>query len=469
MMPRFSTCTPALYWLLCTAEFCLGYRVGTLAFKLDEVVLQGFNWECTQRHPNGWYSVLARKAASVQKAGFTSVWMPPASISVSREGYMPRELENLNSAYGSEHDLRGCISAFHDVGVKVLADVVINHRCAGRQNSKGQWNQFDGRYPWGEDCLCSSPKQFGGTGAKKEGDVFGAAPNIDHQNERVRQDIKDYLNWLQNDLKFDGWRFDFAKGFSGRHVGEYIEATQPQLAIGEIWTDCDWNGSKLEVVQDEHRQRTIDWVHETGNKSLAFDFTTKAILQEAVMRKEYNRLRDADGRPPGVLGWEPQMAVTFLDNHDTGSTQNHWPFPAHAVHQGYAYILTHPGTPCVFYDHVWSGGMHDVSKWRRMKKLLIRQKIIEASSSSPLLPLKDTIIELIALRKRMGISATSKVEILEARSDVYAAVIDGKLLLKIGPGKWTPKSSGGNAALANKTWLVTMSGYQYTIWEAHSQ
>lgn len=59
--------------------------MGTLAFKLDEVVLQGFNWECTQRHPNGWYSVLARKAASVQKAGFTSVWMPPASISVSRE------------------------------------------------------------------------------------------------------------------------------------------------------------------------------------------------------------------------------------------------------------------------------------------------------------------------------------------------------------------------------------------------
>lgn len=42
---------------------------------------------------------------------------------------MPRELENLNSAYGSEHDLRGCISAFHDVGVKVLADIVVNHRC----------------------------------------------------------------------------------------------------------------------------------------------------------------------------------------------------------------------------------------------------------------------------------------------------------------------------------------------------
>ena len=42
---------------------------------------------------------------------------------------MPRELENLNSAYGSEHDLRQCIGAFHDAGVKVLADIVVNHRC----------------------------------------------------------------------------------------------------------------------------------------------------------------------------------------------------------------------------------------------------------------------------------------------------------------------------------------------------
>ena len=35
----------------------------------------------------------------------------------------------------------------------------------------------------------------------------------------------------------------------------------------------------------------------------------------------------------GVLGWWPSRAVTFLDNHDTGSTQAHWPFPAQYLHQ----------------------------------------------------------------------------------------------------------------------------------------
>ncbi len=51
------------------------------------------------------------------------------------------------------------------------------------------------------------------------------------------------------------------------------------------------------------------------------------------------------GKAPGLMGWWPGMAVTFTENHDTGSTQQHWPFPSHNVGIGYAYILTHPGEP----------------------------------------------------------------------------------------------------------------------------
>lgn len=44
-------------------------------------------------------------------------------------------------------------------------------------------------------------------------------------------------------------------------------------------------------------------------------------------RRQYWRLRDKSGKPPGLIGWWPGRAVTFIDNHDTGSTQRHWPFP----------------------------------------------------------------------------------------------------------------------------------------------
>jgi hypothetical protein len=34
---------------------------------------------------------------------------------------------------------------------------------------------------------------------------------------------------------------------------------------------------------------------------------------------EYWRLIDEEGKPPGLLGWWPSKATTFIDNHDTGA------------------------------------------------------------------------------------------------------------------------------------------------------
>lgn len=98
-----------------------------------------------------------------------------------------------------------------------------------------------------------------------------------------------------------------------------------------------------------HRQRTINWCDSTGGTAAAFDFTTKGILQEAVARREYWRLSDSQGRPPGVIGMWPSRGITFIDNHDTGSTLNHWPFPSRHLTEGYTYILTHPGASCLMY------------------------------------------------------------------------------------------------------------------------
>ena len=76
-------------------------------------------------------------------------------------------------------------------------------------------------------------------------------------------------------------------------------------------------------------------------------------LQEAIRKEKYHYLADPQGRPAGLMGTRPLQAVTFVDNHDTGSTQAHWPFPRLAKLEGYAYILTHPGLPTVFWEHLY--------------------------------------------------------------------------------------------------------------------
>ena len=80
---------------------------------------------------------------------------------------------------------------------------------------------------------------------------------------------------------------------------------------------CRW-GNGLEYDQNEPRQRLCDWLDKAGGCTL-FDFVTKGIVSEAVRNTEYWRLRDGNGKQPGLMGWWPSLAVTFLDNHDTGA------------------------------------------------------------------------------------------------------------------------------------------------------
>lgn len=68
-----------------------------------EVLLQGFNWES---HKHDWWNTMHSQADWLAGFGFSVIWLPPPTDSVAPEGYLPRDLYNLNSSYGSEDNLR---------------------------------------------------------------------------------------------------------------------------------------------------------------------------------------------------------------------------------------------------------------------------------------------------------------------------------------------------------------------------
>ena len=398
----------------------------------SEIILQGFDWDSHTVKPC-WYDRMRELADSIAASGFTIVWMPPPTNSVSPQGYLPRDLYDLNSGYGSESALRATMRALHDVRVKCVADIVINHRCAHSQKD-GKWNQFGGRLAWDESAVCRGNPEFGGTGRANTGEPYPAAPNIDHTNEKVRESLCNWLGWMRG-VGFDGWRFDYVKGYGGEFTRAYIDASVPKLAFGEYWDACSYTNGVLDYNQDSHRQRIVNWCDKTGGTAAAFDFTTKAVLQEAVLRSEYWRLVDRSGRMPGMAGMWAMRAVTFVENHDTGPPLAHWPFPQLELAQGYAYILTHPGTPCVFWDH-WD------------------------ASKQP--GLSEIIRHLIGVRKRARISAKSKLVVLKATTECYAACIDGKVAMKIGWGDFSPN----NTKHEGRHWDRVGNGRNWAVWTA---
>jgi alpha-amylase len=261
----------------------------------------------------------------------------------------------------------------------------------------------------------------------------------------VREGLVAWLRYLQKDVGFDAWRFDFARGYSSKYVKTYVDSTTSQLSlnVGEVWVDLDWSGpgGTLAANQDSARKKLAEWIEGCEQRATVFDFVTKGVLTEAVRHTQYWRLRDKQGRAAGLVGWWPQQAVTFVDNHDTGSSQRHWPFPADRLALGYAYIITHPGVPCVFAEHYWGG---------------------QAAPADP--ELRATIDTLLQARWRVGISATSSLVITAAEDDMYVATISGEhgqLTIKLGP-----RFEMGDLLPQEPYWRQLCCGQDFCVWES---
>jgi alpha-amylase len=327
-------------------------------------------------------------------------------------------LNVLNSSYGSENDLRNAIGAFTTRGLRVVADVVVNHRVG-----TSSWADFTDP-GWGCWAVVNNDEWSGRCGGNDSGDSYGPARDLDHANPTVSNDIRTWLSTRLKSVGFTGIRFDYSKGYGAGYARQYADAMGAEFCVGEIWTDLDFNNI------DGHRQGLMNFVDGTQGVCGAFDFTTKGLLNQALRYNEHWRLRDSAGRPAGGIGWWAQKMVTFVDNHDTGPSescfagQNHWPVPCDQVMQGYAYVLTHPGIPMVYYPHIYD--------WN----------------------LRSAIKALIDIRRQQRITSTSAVSIQRSEQGLYAAIVNGNTAMKIGPNAWSPGAG----------WTLMTSGNNYAVW-----
>lgn len=376
----------------------------------SDVMLQGFHWtSCQSRNPS-WHAIVAQNANAIRAAGFDLVWFPPPSESVSDLGYLPTRWQTFDTAYGSEVELKAAIAAL--APVRSIADVVVDHRCGVATGGA----DFDGPpfpMPQQSAAICSDDECRCGTGAPDTGEAQAAARDLDHTNLDVQRAILEYLQDLKG-LQFQGWRYDEARGYRGDFVRIYNDGSQPYFSVGEFW--------------DADRQNVVNWIDATRGRSTAFDFPTRTVLKAAIGARQFGLLKTIDGKPTGAIGWWPAMSVTFVENHDTDKDSTHPDEFGNGdqVLQGYAYILTHPGIPCVFWPHFFDYGPD------------IRAKISA----------------LIALRKQQALTRTSIVNIAAADDGRYAAVIDDKVAVKLGPAPWDPGPG----------WTVAVDGNDFAVW-----
>ena len=59
---------------------------------------------------------------------------------------------------------------------------------------------------------------------------------------------------------------------------------------------------------------------------------------------------------------------------------------------------------------------------------------------------------------------STQVVIQKATTDAYAATVDAKIAMKVGPGDWSPQMA--NLQMGQRDWALACSGHNFAVWEA---
>ena len=387
----------------------MGLPLGIMAqgwpANYDGVMLQGFYWDS---YSDTQWTNLTSQADELSKY-FSLIWVPQSGWckSTTYMGYYPIYWFDQNSAFGTEKELRTMISTFKAKGTDIIADVVVNHKNGvsnwcdfANETVKGTGKNTGKTYSvtWDNKDytqICNNDEANTDSRSEAKGLIKGAADtglgdtgcrDLDHTNATTQQNIKTYEDFLLNEMGYTGFRYDFVKGYDPKYIKIYNEASKPKFSVGEYW-----QGTVTDTWYGDHPFGGVkDWVEATGKTSAAFDFPMKYLIRDA-FGGNWKELAKYTKRT--LVGIEPQYAVTFIDNHDTGEPHDN-PDPQRAnVEAANAYILAMPGTPCVWISH-----------WK---------------------PYKYTIKKCILARKIAGVTNTSRILKSEGQDNGYVLIVKG--------------------------------------------
>jgi type I pullulanase len=354
----------------------------------------------------------------IKGLGVNTIWISPVYKGPYFHGYHPAEEMQIDPHFGSEELMKQLVEEAHAKGMKVVYDFVANH--TSNQNpffqnalKNGPSSQYYNWYTFTQ--WPSQYKTFAGV---------SELPQLNNDNP----DVRDYMInqvvpfWLSN-LKFDGFRLDYAMGPSYSYWVDFrhkVKEINPNAYIfGEVW---------------DSREKINSYA---GMLDGALDFGVNDALVNT-FAKDQSMVNLSNTVKDNIATYPSQYIVSsFLDSHDKPRFIYQTGEDVTKMELAVATQFTLPGPPIIYYgDEVGLSMSKDPTSVTDWQDRYYREPM-PWDPSKQNLDLQAYYKKMIDLRNKVSALRTGSFKSLQADQDVFAyerADANGQYLVVVNKG-----------------------------------
>lgn len=286
--------------------------------------------------------------------GIEGIWLSPIFTSPSYHKYDVTDYYEIDPKFGTMEDLKDLIKLCHERGVKLILDMVINHTATNHEwfqkfrtaringDTENEYYEF---YTFGTEPATGRTFYPIGTTGYYEGNFSASMPELNYDNEAVRQAMVDAAKFYL-DMGIDGFRFDAAK------YVYYGDA--PANAL--FW---DWYMAELRKIKPDLYSVAEVW----DSDAVTFPYFTATNCFNFTMSQtggqiaETARMGDVNVFSKYVENYvntikeknPDAMLCTFIANHDTDRAAGFLTVASGQAKVAANLSILTPGSPFIYY------------------------------------------------------------------------------------------------------------------------
>lgn len=231
-------------------------------------------------------------------------------------GYNPSFHMAVDKYYGTKKAFKQLVDECHRRGIAVILDVVYNHG-TGQHPFYRMYNTDNGGY--GGKATTNSP--FFNEEARHSYSVFN---DFNHQKQGVKEYVKRTTQYLIEEYKIDGFRWDLTKGFTQNCLNDEGCTNNLQTDRIEVlkeYADYQWEIDPDFYVIFEHlgsNTEETEWVNYKliDGKGIMMWGNQHGSYTNATIGNNANSASNFDWISYKNRGWTVPANVSYMESHD---------------------------------------------------------------------------------------------------------------------------------------------------------